>query len=317
MWVALLLTISPFVVVLQGCGGEGGSASTPTAATTPSSQAISTTYDISMASGGIFSETSGAIEGFFPDGDGPFPLFMWMPGTGELPNSAISQYQTQQMANRGYAAVAVQYPEYFNITAAFESKARTVVGPNVYTPLSLLCANTKIDCSLGVAAGGYSQGTHIAVLLAKFNSSIKAAYMVEGARPTIQGTWTMCDDATIGHNISKSKRRYITGECDQYYAWPTDGSAGYTPSRAAAEDNLKLASGYDCSSEPNCIQSDGSGYRVSITADTDGAGCPDHFNWAGKSKTSTELASWFVPLNTASLDWLASAARTTVHPAHV
>lgn len=276
-------------------------------------QSINTTYNITAASNGFWSDGLGSIEGFFPDGDGPFPLFVWMPGTGELPSMPIDQYQTRQMANRGYAAVAVQYPQYYNISADFDAKASTVAGSSPHSALSILCGDSRVDCSLGVASGGYSQGTHLAVLLAKFSASITAAYMVEGARPTIAGTWTLCDDFNIGHNISKSKRRYITGECDEYYAWPTNGSSGYAPSRTAAEDNLKAASGYNCGSEPNCIQADGSGYRVTITSDTEGSGCPDHFNWAGMSKTATGVASWFEPLNTASLDWLATAARASVH----
>merc|ERR1712190_645324 len=91
------------------------------------------------------------------------------------------------------------------------------------------------------------------------------------------------------------------------------GSSGYDPSRAATEANLKAASGYDCSSEADCFQGDGSGYRVTLTSDTKGAGCPDHFNWAGTTKTSSGgVAAWFEPLNTASLDWLANAARSKV-----
>jgi acetyl esterase/lipase len=275
-------------------------------------QSFSTTYSIDAASDGRWAEGDGQIEGFFPDGEGPFPLFLWMPGTMLLPSLPDSQYMTQQMATRGYAAVAVQYPQYWSFpkeSEDFEVKARAVAGPNPHTALSIMCANSKVDCSAGVATAGYSQGTHLAVLAAVYSSQVTAAYMVEGARPWTDGAWTICDDATIGHNISRTKRRYITGECDEYYARPTNWSTSQ-PSRAAAEDNLKKASGYDCGSETNCLQADGSGYRVTTTSDTDGSGCPNHENWSVKG-ASPPLAAWFIPLNDASLDWLAQAARRT------
>jgi hypothetical protein len=101
---------------------------------------------------------------------------------------------------------------------------------------------------------------------------------------------------------------------DEYYAW-TAGTTDYTPTKAKAIANLKLASGYDCGSSVMCYAADGSGYFVPTSNVTDGAGTPDHFNWAGTSKTASTVASWFNDASVwglqASFDWLADAAKTS------
>jgi len=260
----------------------------------------------------VFSETDAMIKGSYPSSGGPFPLFMWMPSTGSLPSGNLPQILATQMANRGYAAVAVQYADYGHIDNRMDAKAAAVSGSSPHSALSVLCALDYVDCSKGVAAAGYSQGTHIAPLLAKHSNKITAAYMIEGARPTVSGIYDICDNVNLHQYLPASKRRYMTGEGDEYYGW-TAGTTDYTPTKAKTIANLKLASGYDCGDSVMCYAADGSGYFVPTTNVTDGHGTPDHFNWAGESKVQTTVAEWF---NTApvwgfqaSLDWLASAAR--------
>jgi len=88
--------------------------------------------------------------------------------------------------------------------------------------------------------------------------------------------------------------------------------------QAAAETNLKTASGFDCGSNQDCLQEDGSGYYVFTTADTgDSSLTPDHFNWmAGGKKTNVSIAPWYDNAQVwgfpASLDWLAQASQQAV-----
>jgi len=108
------------------------------------------------------------------------------------------------------------------------------------------------------------------------------------------------------------------GEADQYFAWLTDSSRGVCTSSANATSNLKLASGYDCGIETNCLQSDGSGYYVATAADTCGEK-PDHFNWMlteSKSEPAKDVTAWFKAMNDASLDWLAQSAKSEQTTAH-
>merc|ERR1711998_120659 len=120
--------------------------------------------------------------------------------------------------------------------------------------------------------------------------------------------------------LPRHKRRYMLGEGDQYFAEPMPWNATscgggriLCPSEAATETNLKIASGFDCGSNRDCLQRDGSGYYVTTTANTgDPSVTPDHFNWmAGGKTTDVSIASWYDNAHApwgfpASLDWLAS-----------
>merc|ERR1719284_1347525 len=101
------------------------------------------------------------------------------------------------------------------------NKADAVAGPNQYTALSVMCARKNVDCSAGVAIASYSQGTLISALMPKFSAKIRAVLMIEGARPTWPGTYDLCDNSHIGMYLPKTKRRYIMGEGDEYFAWPS------------------------------------------------------------------------------------------------
>lgn len=273
-----------------------------------------TVYNMTASSGGYWEDGEGEIAGWKPGGPGPFPLFVYFPGTGAVPGGAFSSHQseiTREMALRGYVAVAVQYPDPYNISPDLEQKARAVLCQNnEHTAVSVLCADDDVDCSLGVAVSGWSQGAHLALVAATLNAEVNAALALMGARPTMRGTFTLTDDSVVGAFLPKERRRFILAEGDQYYAWPTDGCSGVAPSLRGAVENLKLASGYTSClpSQADCLQADGSGYYIMTTADTLDAGgfTPDHSNWiAAEGKTSVGIAAWFKPLFNQSLDWLA------------
>merc|ERR1712072_1109373 len=99
------------------------------------------------------------------------------------------------MALRGYAAVAVQYPNHTTGNdSTLKLKARTVAASNnTHSAFSIMCSHSKIDCAQGIAIFGYSQGALIAVLSAEFNYQIAAAFLQEGARPT-SSDFAICDD---------------------------------------------------------------------------------------------------------------------------
>ena len=65
---------------------------------------VTMSYNITAASAGAFAEVQGSIQGYMPSSGGPFPLFMWAPGTGDNGTDANSQYIAQQMATRGFAS---------------------------------------------------------------------------------------------------------------------------------------------------------------------------------------------------------------------
>merc|ERR1711924_205949 len=88
-------------------------------------------------------------------------------------------------------------------------------------------------------------------------------------------------------------------------------SPNLTEAKAATEYNLKIASGYDCGSDLDCLQEDGSGYYVLSEADSGGHPVT-HFNWLEGPKANTTLAQWYLNRSpwgfVTSLNWLATAA---------
>jgi len=287
-------------------------------------------YDASLASRGIFSECplgQCKILGNLPsDENSPSPLFIWVPCTGGHARDKIPQFFIQEMSQRGYVAVSFDYPDPDQNINLLEEKAATMFdASNENSPLSIMCGRDDVDCSMGIAVAGYSQGTHLALLSATVDSRVSGVYTIEGARvtwPSGSGS-TMCDNENIAPHLPQNRRRYILGEGDQYYAWePIDGSDGYKPSLEDAIKNNKILSGYDCGENRDCIQPDGSGYFVTTTEDCvpDARtacplfGVPNHTNWAGgKKQDDPVIAPWFDANSswgvTASLDWLASVAR--------
>lgn len=229
------------------------------------------------------------------------------------PQCSQNQYVTREMAKHAYAAVAVQYPQISNVDDRFEEKARAVAdSTNAHSAISMLLAHEKVDASVGIAVGGYSQGTHIAVLAAKFNHGISAAFLQSGGRPLVEGTFEICDSVNLPDHLPQSKRRYITGEADQYYAWPTPWVDETTPSCAAAIRNLQLASGYCNCDQANGLQPDGSGFYVLQQVDTGTTTVPDHGNWMGGNDGG--VSDWYNDKAkqwsfASSLQWLATAAR--------
>jgi len=186
---------------------------------------FNTTYDISLASEGFFSETSGEIVGYFPEGAGPFPLFVMLPGTGGFPHDEASLVIVRRMAERGFASLAVQYPN--NTVLAehtLKPKARAVAAANnSHSAFSILCRHESIDCSTGIAVFGYSQGTLLAVLASQYNPRIGAALIQEGSRNIQTYETTICDSVNVA--LPRHKRRYMLGEGDQYFAEPMPWNA--------------------------------------------------------------------------------------------
>ena len=288
-----------------------------------------TTYDITQASNNFFNDGDGAIYGHFPprtslrNGDGGFPLFIWMPGTGGTPQGAGAQaYITREMAKRGFASFAVAYPELYKNdgSVTFDEKIRPVMcSNNAHSAVSVLCKLDNVDCSKGIAVAGFSQGTHFAGMAAKFNKNVNAEFMNDGARPTFEGRTGVADESVLGQYIPKTRRRYVTTENDVYFAWDSTGGHTYTtPSKEGAEANLKKASGYDCGANVNCIQSDGSGYFVVTSGAVNGAPLYHGSFMGSKDKgsgTAIIPASWYSGTENwkfpATFDWLARTGKST------
>jgi len=281
------------------------------------------TYNVTEASGGAYPrDPPGEFDGEFdatpgiavasPAGSGPFPLFLYLPPTGICHREAASLSMVQAMVQRGFVSASIQYPyntEYCELD--FLEKARTLTNG----PISMLCALPQVDCALGIASSGSSQGGHLAALVARYEPRITAAAMYVAFRPggkcaSPPAKMDILDDVNLGEYLPKEKKRTIVIDAD-----PEHGGEA-----ATALSESKLISGYDCGTSFDCLQSDGSGYHILAHADL--PPIPDWYpSWHASiwDLTVGKFQPWFwegVKGNESwsvqnNLDWLAEAAMAT------
>jgi len=231
-----------------------------------------------------------------------------------------------QMALRGFLAALVDYDNAITETdddmCEVHKKADNIFRGTT-SALGVLCAMNEADCSKGVAVSGHSQGGFITILSAKSDARITAQL------PLAVGMCTNSKDKkdcacyasstcfTDFTGAATPKRRFLFGEDDVI--------VGLGDPKAYLKE-IKQVSGYDCGSNLDCIQGDGSGYFV-MTKDSYAvtkSGCktaPHSFWWdkdtAGSPDAKFVCASLSQSAKFAmpsSLDWLASAAVTSGQP---
>jgi hypothetical protein len=128
-----------------------------------------------------------------PDG-GTVPLLLYFPGTGDDLNlgqltTAQSDAFVKRAAEMGVAAAAVAYRSltidlHFLWPDHLNAKAQCIWNSDPTSAISQLCSNqgplaassTKIDCSLGIAVAGHSQGGMMAVIARNYDDRVLAAH---------------------------------------------------------------------------------------------------------------------------------------------
>jgi hypothetical protein len=152
--------------------------------------------------------------------------------------------------------------------------------------LSQLCAQPKIDCSLGVVVIGVTTGAYVGAIGAGLPD---LPYPIKALGMTQTGTLGECvSDAALGTSLPKEMRRSIISS--------TDGVQGTTPAEVLAMQ--KELSGYDCGDDYDCLQPDGSGYYV-FDSDIIGKPLPQGvwgiWSFRGQSPYSySELFKWTI-----------------------
>jgi len=264
----------------------------------------------------------------FPDGTGPFPLFVYFTGTSVCNRNPAPLQMLKAMAMRGFVSASIEYPQGQSYCSFnFHDKAKAITN-GAASPMGMLCALPEVDCSLGIATAGYSQGAILATLVPKYEPRVTASFAIAGHLITRE----LCEsvpwigsvseanavNADLGDlaHLPKNKRRYVIIDLDVDNKDDTG-----TPSGAAALQKLKAATGSDCGDEYACLQGDGSGYFVINHADippfpdwfpTYGLGWHEHI--IDFEVSPGEWQSWFLngpqpwTINN-NLDWLCSAAK--------
>ena len=237
-------------------------------------------------------------------GPGPYPVFVWTPGTFEVYGDPLSLLFISQMAQRGFLAASVQYSNTQMMAQtchAYTQGAKGIFDATRSTSaVSTLCALSSAQCRQGVVTAGISQGGMLAVLARNYAPNVKAAYALSAGdinQLAVKIDLTACmgkQNTTIPAN----RLTIVNGQAD-----PSFGSQASTEG----------ASGLTCpSGSSQCWSPDGSGagwYLVQNSQVTDGTaghcyidvgGCNDKFDpkWAPPASSNWSLGP--------NLDWLST-----------
>jgi hypothetical protein len=239
--------------------------------------------------------------GFEPAGDGGnHPLFLYFVGTAFSREDRSAEFDTiaartvtEAMARRGFVALSVAYD---NGIAALISDHDSQLHCLFEAPTSVLaraCALPQVDCNLGIATWGHSQGAALAMAAANYD-------------PRVRGVWATGYGGNMESKISKRRVRVVNGEDDQ--TSKLDKTTGIAPEACPGQDA--------------CLRDDGSGWIIVRKADlADPASSSADHCWfdrrSCKSKTISLEPSWIDPGSKApyalerNADWLAATVKRT------
>ena len=251
-----------------------------------------------------------SINGYEPSAAGTYPVFIYVTGTKLSPWSGDDQLITQQMASRGFVAVAVDYTTRMNYPANCAGLSTPVA--QVFDPadplsaVSVVDARAKADVSKGLVVMGFSQGANVASLAKNFNPSVDAAFLI-GNGYTSWGANCYGDAYTI---IAGSQTRSVMGAIDNAYVFNGGPGGSIEQNRLAMETTSGMSCG---ASATSCTDAGGGGWYL-VQAFETASGKENHcFHYGNSPCGGTPMDTQFVNGSHywslgPSLDWLATFA---------
>ena len=166
-------------------------------------------------------------------GPGPYPVFMYAPGTYEPYSDSLAMEFVIQMAARGFLAATVQYNNYETVQmcSTYTPRAQGIYDGNRSTSAAgVLCSLAHADCSKGIVTSGVSQGGFMAVLAANYNPNVKAVYALSMSDfAENQNISFPCVDKpnTV---IPANRLTIVNGSADPFFGGqqPVENVSGYT-----------------------------------------------------------------------------------------
>jgi len=212
------------------------------------------------------------ILGEAPQGDGPLPLAVYLLGTFMGWGSSVSVAFHEQMAQRGFYSISIEYEnqKYQTTCDSLVSKASNVAGC-----INTLCKQEDIDCSLGLALYGWSQGGQVSSLVGNYVDFPVTAWLgfsctyINYGKTAEGGSRQLAQEQCLGGahlKVPQHKRRLLIGDHDGQMGG--DGSSGSGKAATIIEDSKKILGPLSCKTDYDCIQEDGSGYYVATKAET-------------------------------------------------
>lgn len=175
-----------------------------------------------------------------------YPLFLYFVGTAFVAGDASASYDspaalavTEAMARRGFVALSVQYD---NGAVAWLSDHTGQLAClfDDSKPQSLIaqaCVLPNVDCDLGLATWGHSQGAYVAAMTYNFDARVRAV-------------WTTGYGGDAATQLPLNRLRVVNGEADS-----SNGTAA----------KLMMITGLtqtECPDPDQCLRANGSGWII-------------------------------------------------------
>jgi len=287
-------------------GGVDGSLNDDAGATYDSRELVGPSYMGSVSNGAECS-MSYPTQGHEPVSapGAKHPLFLYFVGTEFVPGDASAQHDspaalavTEAMARRGFVALSVSYD---NDAIAWLSDhvsqlACLFDASKPASAIAAACALPNVDCELGVATWGHSQGAYV-------------AHMAHNNEPRVRAAWTTGYGGDGMATLSSDRLRVVNGEADA-------GDNG-TAAKLMMITGMTAA---ECGDPDQCLRDDGSGWiivRKSELAAPD-VSSADHCWFDRQSCSASAIMlepNWVSPASDkafaleANADWVASTTR--------
>jgi dienelactone hydrolase len=166
-------------------------------------------------------------------GSGPYPVYIYAPGTFEQYNDPLAMDFVAQMAARGFLAATVQYndSEAVQVCSTYTPRAQGIYDVNRSTSAArVLCSLSQANCSKGIVTSGVSQGGFMAVLAANYNPNVKAVYALSMSDfAQNQNLSFPCVDKA-NTVIPANRLTIVNGAADPFFGGqqPVENVSGYT-----------------------------------------------------------------------------------------
>lgn len=206
-----------------------------------------------------------SINGYEPSAAGTYPVFIYVTGTKLSPWSADDQLITQEMAQRGFVAVSVDYSTRMlypgNCGILSTAVAQVFSASDPASAVNVVEARPKADITKGLVVMGFSQGANVASLAKNFNASVAGAVLI-GNGYTSWGASCYGDGYTA---ITGSESRSLIGATDSAYVFNGGPGGSIGQNRIVMETTSGMSCGPAATS---CTDAGGGGWYIVQASET-------------------------------------------------
>lgn len=238
--------------------------------------------------------------GFEPDeaAGSKHPLFLYFVGTRFVDSDTSARFDseaakkiTEAMARRGFVALSADYDN--SLSLSLDKVSCTFASSNAMSLLQLACARPNVDCELGIATWGHSQGALMAHAASSYD-------------PRVRAVWTTGYSGG-DYPLPDSRLRVVNGEGDAMNGnWATLNKASGMSEAQCPDDGRS-----------SCLRADGSGW-ILVTKSDCVTSSADHCWFDRTSCTASAITlepNWIDPKSSkafaleANADWVAETTR--------